>query len=178
MISLNLLSPAQKANLRYDHAYLYLRYVVSVTLVATVVIAGILLGARLLLQSHYLELLTSSGLVNEHNRGVDREINDLNQKLKQAKAVQGDFVKWSNVLVGLAETIPPNVQVSYLNIEKNSHTLSLSGVAQTRDDYLKLKANLESLPYLSEVTAPFSSILRPTNVKFDLTAKLSPERLP
>ncbi len=178
MISLNLLPPAQKANLRYDHTYLYLRYVVSVVLVATVVIAGILLGARLLLQNHYLELLTSSSLVNEHNRGVDREISDLNQKLKQARTIQADFVKWSGVLVSLAQTIPPNVQISYLNIEQNSKTVSLSGVAQTRDDYLKLKSNLEALPYLANVSAPFSSILKPTNVKFDLNAQLNPEHLP
>jgi Tfp pilus assembly protein PilN len=178
MISLNLLPPLQKANLRYDHTYLYLRSMVLVTLVATAIISGLLLSARLLLQDHYATLLTGSNLVNERNRGIDREINDLNQKLKQVETIQSDFVKWSSVLLGLSQTIPSGVQVSYLNIEKGSRTFNLSGLAQTRDNYLQLKANLTALPYLEQVSTPFSSILRPTDVKFDLTAQLKLQELP
>lgn len=178
MTNLNLLSPAQKSYLRYDQTYLYLRSMTFLMLVFAIIISGLLLGARLLLEDHYTTLLASSSLVNDHNQGIDKEINSLNQKLKQVEAIQTDFVKWSNVLVSLTQTIPDGVQVTYLNVEKSTKTFELSGVAQTRDDYLKLQSNLEALPYLDQVSSPFSSILHPTNVKFDLTAELKPQNLP
>ena len=178
MITLNLLSPEQKEYLRYDQTYLYLRSMISLMLLFTIIISGLLLGARLLLQDHYTALLTSTGLVNEHNRSIDGEIATLNQKLKQVEVIQSDFVKWSNVLLSLTQAIPSGVQISYIDLEKNTRAFSLSGVAQTRDNFLTLKTNLESLPYLERVSSPFTSLLRPVNVQFDLTAQLKPSNLP
>ncbi len=174
MINLNLLPPTQKDYLRHEHIYLYLRSVIFIILTFSLVISGLLLGARLLLQDHFVTLVTSSNKVNNHNGPVDREIDTLNNNLTKIKSIQADFVKWSTILITVARAVPPNVQISYLNLERPNQSFTLSGEATTRDGYLKLKDNLESLPYFNHpLEAPFSTILQRENVKFDFNGKLN-----
>jgi len=174
MINLNLLPPTQKDYLRHEHIYLYLRSVIFLILTFSLVISAMLLGARLLLQDHFIALVTSSNEVNDHNGPIDHDIESLNQNLAKIKSIQTDFVKWSSILTTFARTIPPGVQITYLDLERSTLTFSLSGVAATRDSYLQLKDNLEALPYFEHpIEAPFSSILQRENVKFDFNGKLN-----
>lgn len=177
MISLNLLSPAQKEYLRYEQIYLTLRTVITLTLTFTVIVSGLFLAARLLLQDNYADLLVSTTTVNDRNRPIDREIAQLNGDLQRVERIQADFVKWSNVIVAVSKAIPENVEVSYLNFELGSHTFNLNGIARKREDFLKLQENLKKLPQLEELSSPASNLLLRENVSFQLAAKLKLDSL-
>ena len=176
-ITLNLLAPNQREYLRYEHLYLYVRTVTVLLLTFTVVISGLLLAARLMLQDSYATALSATTTVNDRNRTIDREIAKLNLGLKDVKAIQAYFVKWSTLLVDLTTVVPSNVEVSYLNLEKKNHLFNLTGMAQQRDDFLALKQALEKLPYLQELSNPLTNLLLQRNVSFQFSAKLKPEAL-
>lgn len=177
MISLNLLSPSQKEYLRYEHIYLTIRTVISLVLTFTVIISGMFMAARLMLQDNFAELLTSTTRVNERSRPVDREISNLNGTLRDTQNIQTNFVKWSSVLTTIAKAIPENIQVNYMNLEAKNHVFNLNGLAKRREDFLKLEESLKQLPLLEEVSSPTSNLLLRENVSFQITARLKAEAI-
>ncbi len=172
MISLNLLSPAQKEYLRYEHIYLSLRSVIFLILSFTVIVSGLFLAARLLLQDNYAEVLTATTRVNDRNRPVDQKISQLNTNLKGISDIQSNFIKWSDVLLAVTKAIPENVNITYLNLELKNQAFNLNGVARRREDFLKLQENLKQLPQLDYITSPTSNLLLRENVNFQLSGKL------
>jgi len=176
MISLNLISPKQKEYLRYEYLYLYVRTVTVLLLTCTVIISGLFLAARLLMQDSFATVLTAtagySSTINERNRITDREIAELNKELKSAQRIQDDFTKWSSLLIDLNRAIPPNIQVTYLNVEKKTRLFNLNGTASTRDDFLKLKENLSNISYLEELSSPLTNLLVREDVSFQFSAKV------
>ncbi|MDP3986328.1 MAG: hypothetical protein U1C53_02770 [Candidatus Veblenbacteria bacterium] len=176
-ITLNLLSPAQKEYLRYEHAYLHVRTVMWLMLAFSVIISGLLLSARLMLQDNFATVLTTTTLVNEKNRTLDREITDFNKNLKEVQGIQADFVKWSSILLDINRAIPPNVEIAYLNLEQKTRVFNLNGQALKREDLLALKANLEALPYFDELSSPLTNLLVRENVTFEFTGKIKQNEL-
>lgn len=174
-ITLNLLSPTQKEYLRYEHAYLYIRTVMWLLLTFSVIISGLLLVARLMLQDNYAVVLTTTTLVNEKNRTVDREISEFNKNLKEVERIQAEFIKWSKIILDINSAIPANVEITYINLEQKSRLFNLHGYTFKRDDYLALKANLEALAYFEELTSPLTNLLARENVTFEFNGKIKLE---
>ncbi|OHA56715.1 MAG: hypothetical protein A2588_01745 [Candidatus Veblenbacteria bacterium RIFOXYD1_FULL_43_11] len=176
-ITLNLLSPTQKEYLRYERAYLQIRTVMWLMLTFTVIISGLLLVARLMLQDNYATVLTTTTLVNDKNKSIDRDIGSLNKSLKEAESIQADFIKWSKIIIDINKAIPDNVELSYLNLEQKTRLFNLNGKALNRDDFLALKANLEALSYFEELSSPLTNLLLREDVNFEFTGKIKKESL-
>src|SRR3989338_9917028 len=176
-ITLNLLSPSQKEYLRYEHAYIYMRTVMWLMLTFTVIISGLLLVARLMLQDNYATVLTTTTLVNDKNKSIDRDIGSLNKSLKEAESIQADFIKCSKIIININNSIPDNVELSYLNLEQKTRLFNLNGKALNRDDFLALKANLEALSYFEELSSPLTNLLLREDVNFEFSGKIKKESL-
>ncbi|HBZ36217.1 MAG: hypothetical protein UV92_C0005G0012 [Parcubacteria group bacterium GW2011_GWA1_43_27] len=176
-IALNLLSPTQKEYLRYERAYLQIRTVMWLMLTFTVIISGLLLVARLMLQDNYATVLTTTTLVNDKNKSIDRDIGSLNKSLKEVESIQADFIKWSKIIIDINKAIPDNVELSYLNLEQKTRLFNLNGKALKRDDFLALKANLEALLYFEELSSPLTNLLLREDVNFEFTGKIKKESL-
>ncbi|HBT92253.1 MAG TPA: hypothetical protein DEA87_02135 [Candidatus Veblenbacteria bacterium] len=176
-ITLNLLSPTQKEYLRYERAYLQIRTVMWLMLTFTVIISGLLLVARLMLQDNYATVLTTTTLVNDKNKSIDRDIGSLNKSLKEVESIQADFIKWSKIIIDINKAIPDNVELSYLNLEQKTRLFNLNGKALNRDDFLALKANLEALSYFEELSSPLTNLLLREDVNFEFTGKIKKESL-
>lgn len=176
-ITLNLLSPSQKEYLRYEHAYVHVRTVMWLMLAFSIIISSLLLAARLMLQDNYATVLTTTTLVNEKNRTLDHEISEFNKSLKEVEAIQAHFVKWSTIVLEINRAIPPNVEITYLNLEQNTRLFNLSGKALTREDFLALKANLAALPYFEELSSPLTNLLLKKNVTFEFSGKIKTSEL-
>ncbi|MFH1112120.1 MAG: hypothetical protein V1712_03590 [Patescibacteria group bacterium] len=178
MIKLNLISPEQKKSLHYEFIYLAIRSVIWLVLIFIIIISAIFLSSRIMLEDNYSTLVFETTLVNQRNQGIDSEIAQINAALKELSSVQKDFIKWSAFLVNFTQAIPSNITISSLAIEKETKSLNLTGVALTRDDFLKLEKNLYQLPYLTNVSRPITNLLLKKNVEFQFTATINYDKLP
>ena len=176
-IKLNLLSPDQREYLKFEYVYLHVRTVTFLLLTFTIITTGLLLAARLMLQDNYATVLTTTTLVNDKNQTLDKEIIELNQNLQDVRRIQGEFVKWSGILIEINRAIPNNIEVTSLVLEKGSRVFTMSGRAQKREDFLQLKANLESLPYFDELQSPLTNLLLRENVQFEFNGKIKADAL-
>jgi Tfp pilus assembly protein PilN len=171
-IRLNLLSPDQREYLHFEYVYLHVRSITFLLLTFTIITTGLLLAARIMLQDNYASVLTATTAVNDKNHTLDKDIVDLNKNLQDVQRIQDDFVKWSSILIDVNRAIPENIELTSLVMEKSTRIFTMSGRAQTRDNFLKLKANLEALPYFDELKSPLTNLLLKEDVQFEFTGKI------
>lgn len=178
MIKLNLVSPEQKKYLHYEFIYLSLRGVITMILIFTIIVSAMFISARLMLEDHYASLLAQTTLVNQRSFGIDNEITQINESLKNISEIQRGFVKWSNLVIDFTRAVPSGVSISSLSLDKNLQSLSLNGTATTRDNFLKFQENLKKLTYLNEVNNPIINLLLRENLDFQFTAQINLNKLP
>ncbi len=172
MISLNLISPTQKHNLKYEFIYLGLRQIIFSVLAVVIFISVIFLTARIMLEENYATVVRETTLVNQRNVNIDSEISRINSTLRKIKVIQDDYIKWSDLLIDISKEFPPGITITTLSIEKNAATLFIQGNATTRNDLLLLEKYLHTKTYLKDIAIPINSKLSPVNINFDINAKI------
>ncbi|OGV96529.1 hypothetical protein A2W24_03375 [Microgenomates group bacterium RBG_16_45_19] len=77
-----------------------------------------------------------------------------------------------SLLDELYRTVPPSIQLHHITYDVASHTLTLTGLAQTRADLIEYKTALEQLAGIDQVGLPLSALEAIDNVTFSLNLKL------
>lgn len=172
MINVNLISPDQKYNLRFEFIYLGLRQIIFSVIGVMILVSAVFLTARIILEDNYATMVRETTLVNQKNVNIDQEISKINSTLRKIKSIQDNYVKWSSLLVNLSKTFPDGITISALSIEKNTNTIYLQGNAAMRNDLITLEKNLKTKTYLNNITVPITSKLSPVNINFEINAKI------
>lgn len=104
---------------------------------------------------------------------LDLDIAKTNEKIKQMEAIQKDYVKWSRVLLNFIKSVPENNTLSRVNFDKTNQKIFINGLAEKRDDFLKLEETMKKIEYISEISSPISNLLKRDNISFSIEAKLN-----
>ena len=103
----------------------------------------------------------------------EARIGKINDKMEEVYSIQTDYVKWSQVLVDFSALVPEGNRLESVSLDKENQRLSVRGISKRRDDFLKLKKNLEKSNLVTELESPISNLLNQTNINFTLEAKLN-----
>jgi len=172
MIRLNLINPKEKQVVIKEQYILIAKNIISLFLILIVCSGILVLLARTQLDVKYRNIIVQSHLVNMQNKWIDREIKNINNDLKNLQDIQKNFVKWSAVMSDIFKLIPYNNQIYYIKIDNDSGKVEIRGNSLTREDFLKLKANLENSLLLSEIESPLTNLLNPKDVDFTFNGKI------
>lgn len=173
MITINLLSPNQKKELKIKRVYVAVKELVILLLLFTSIIAILLLASRYVLDNKMAQLIEKNTLVVQTNAAVVNKINLLNAKIDTIDKIQNNFKKWSNFLITITNLTPPNISYELIRIQFDSAALELRGVAKTRDDLTKLKDELNSLKLIKDINLPLKDLLPKDNNQFTITASIN-----
>lgn len=173
MITLNLLPPIQKIYIKQAGIYTALQNFLAIILIVAIIISFLLVGARIILQNNFYNLITHSSLSLNDTQGFDSKIRNVNEKLKVVQEIQNEFTKWSSFLIAVNDLVPENIQLNLLAINQEAKTISIEGNAKLRDDFLKFKENLQNSSLLSEIESPLSNLVKKQDIDFRITAKLN-----
>ncbi len=102
----------------------------------------------------------------------DVRVESINKQMQQLSQIQGGYVKWSWILKEILTLVPERVKLNHLEFDKGAKQMTLSGVAETRNDYLQLETKLKESELLEKISAPVANLLRPNDVTFTLEASL------
>ena len=170
IIKLNLLSPADKKRIAKNIACInWINALAYLSLTVILVSGALYLGAK------SMENKISRLRQIELSSSLDQEIMAINGKMRQAKELQKDFVKWSRVLTDITQTIPAGNIIISLKLDQINERISLAGTAAARDDFLRLKQSWEESGLVSNLESPISNLLYQHNVDFSLSGKLNLE---
>lgn len=176
IITLNLIPPQQKKELKLLQTYHYLKNLIFLALIGTILIAVILLIAKIILQNNFNKTINQTYLAVGLAKFSNLEIKKFNQDLKELKEIQKQYFPWLNFFLSLSKIVPEEITLQKLNLDDKA-TVQIKGVAKTRSDLLKFKDNLEKSNLFDKFTIPLEFLLKKENVEFDLNLKLFFEKI-
>ncbi len=168
MITLNLVPPEKKKNLRLINSLLIIKNNLFLLFFVIVIATIILLIGKAAIDEYFAEVVSQSTLITKYARIFNYEIKDFNQKVIAANEIQEKSIPWIYFLSDLSEQIPAGVTIDYLEIKDGK--IVINGNANTRNDLLQLKNNLENFSILSNINIPIESLLKKENIDFNLKA--------
>ena len=176
IITLNLIPPQQKKELKLLQIYIYLKNIIFIILVGVILIAVTLLLAKIILQNNFNKTINQTYLTVGIAKFSNLEIKEFNQRLKQVEEIQGQYLPYLNFLFTFTDLVPKEVTLQKLNLN-DKLMLQINGLADTRDDLLNFKNNLEKANLFDEFTIPLENLLEKEEVKFELNLKLLVEKI-
>lgn len=115
-------------------------------------------------------------LANPRAQTLRKNLTDFNQTLSQLDSFYKNQPKFSKALEKIAETVPPGVSLSSLNLTEKDQAMlcRLSGFAKDRSSLLRFKESLEKDQVFSDVFFPQGSWVEPADIDFTLNLKINP----
>ena len=172
MITINLLSPNQKRELKIKRVYVAIKELIILILLFTLIIAIMLLVSKYILDNSLAKLIERNALAIQENRDVVNKINIINAKVNTISNIQKDFKRWSEFFVTLTNLTPDNISYDLIKVKYEDASIEIRGIARNRDDLTKLKNNLTKSNIFDNISLPLKNLLAKDNNDFTITAKI------
>ena len=177
MLTLNLVSAEQKKEIKLRHLYGFIKKISLTLVVIAIIIAIILLVAKIVLQLKFNNIVEQTTLVTKNNQGYNSKVREINGKLGFIAKIQDEYIPWSNLIKKLAAITPADINFSYLKLDAQDKTISLKGKAKFRDSLLDFKDEMAANPVFQDIGFPIKNILEKENIDFEINAKLDSTKI-
>jgi len=165
MITLNLLSPAQKEALRSRVVFAMLERLM-ISMVGVMLVASILLLLiKIELIKNLAEVQTRQVLTADYAK-ANNDIRLLNQQITRIDALQKMAISPSSLLRDLAARAPAGITVSSLDFDVKSGSMRLNGAAARREDLLAFETAMKQSPFVKSLESPISNLFQKTDISF------------
>lgn len=165
MITLNLLSPAQKEALRSRVIFAMIERLMIVLVCVLMTCSVLLLFIKLQLTQNLEGVQLRQVLTSDYAK-ANSDIRQLNQQLTRVDALQKLELSPSSLLRDLAERTPPGVTVQALDFDVKSASMRLGGVAAHREDLLAFETAMKQSPFVKSLDSPISNLFQKTGINF------------
>ena len=171
-LRLNLLSPEKRRHLHRMLYFQFIKHVFESALLVLSLCAIALLGGRSILENHLNHL--AAQLTNTAQQQNERSlvIQRINTIVRDTKEVQDLYHNWTDTIAPIANTIPPQIMLSGLVLDKRAKTYIFTGTAKTREDLLTLQDAIKHMPGVIEAEVPLSQLTQKENISFSITATI------
>lgn len=181
---LNLLPPGRRLGLRQEillSAIIHFLHEGAVGLVMLAALAG-LTAVGMWVSSFLVGQTAESELAQQvaSYHEIKGEIKSQNALMEFIDGQMGGRLVWSDLIPSLLATVPPNVTIDTLRVDRDTATVSFSGTAQARSSLVVFEQRLRLLPWVVDITAPRTNLLGRVNAAytFSLTTETAGASLP
>ncbi len=170
--AVNLLSPPKKAKLENLVRFIFIKNMLEIVLITAAVLAISLVWSWIALQEDFNSLSESAIVVNQEFTAQNQEVREANQKLENFNNAGKGFKRMVPDLLIIANNLPKDITLNNLSINRNDSTLTISGLALTRQALLNYQEKLKEITWLENVASPISRLLQKENVPFEFKIKI------
>ena len=175
MLTLNLISQELRQEIKSRHIYSLLKKINYILVIVSIIIAIILLTAKIILSNNFNNVVAQTTLVANNSKGYTDKVRGINYKINSAAQIQNDNIEWTYLIEHIAQNIPENTSITLVKIDKNKGIINISGLADTRDSYLKIKDNFIHSKIFDNVESPIKNLLLKEDIRFEFIMKLNLE---
>lgn len=104
-------------------------------------------------------------------KSYEDKFRDINSKALLALSLQSGHLRWSPVLKKISEAVPEGVSLKKLATK--DYSVSVSGTAGNREDFLVFEEKIKTSDCFSEVNTPLSNLISKENVVFQIDFKVN-----
>lgn len=173
MIELNLLPIEEKINSSLIWKYVIIKTTITIILTLSLVISGVLFGAKLLLLQKFKDVERQALAINIAHQRINEKVNNYNRQIRILDEIQKNYINWPLFLYNLNEKITAGVFLNKMEIDMLEKKISIDGISNTREDLLKLKASLEECDLIGEISLPLNTLLKKQNIDFSITGTIN-----
>lgn len=170
--TLNLLSKQKRWRLEHLTKFIFVRDILEIVLLIYTMLAIILLWSWIVLQEDFNNLAESSTLVNREYSRYNQEIRDVNNLIKDLNKTSQIYLPITPKLSEIIQTLPKDIKLSAINIDRGLNNVTISGTALTRDALLVYQEQLKKISWLEKFETPTSQLFQKENINFEMRAKL------
>lgn len=170
--ALNLLSPTKKHRLKSLIKFLFIKEYLEIFIFTVTILAIAHLGAWFILTRVTNDLSRSTLLINRDFSALNQNIRVSNKLIKAVFFSGNQFYPLAPRVAELFRLVPPGVNLTGLNINRVGGTVTISGLAATRDALISFQDALGQLPWIDSVSAPQSQLFQKNNISFEISANL------
>lgn len=163
---LNLLSPEKYQNLKHMVSFQFVKNLLEVILFILSISGVVLLGGQWVLQDYFAKIAEQIVSVSNRYAETNQEIKKINYTLSQVEKIQKEYQSPVTFINALAEKIPTGVILSAMIIDNKK--ITLNGKVDTRENFLLLRDNLNTLKSLKPVEIPPTQLTEKNNIQFSL----------
>lgn len=171
MISLNLIPPLKKKELRLTQFYILIKNFVIAILLVNILSAIILLAAKFTLQNHFHKIVEQTTLTTKYANTLSQDVKVFNNQLNAVAGIQAEHLQWSNFFINFTKLVPSGIALDSITIKENK--ILLMGISATRDDLLVFQKNLETSPMFSNIQIPIDNLLRREDIDISIKADIN-----
>lgn len=153
--------------------FVSLQQMVSWTLVAICSAGIILLIAQMIIQNSFDQAVSQGALVTQEYGVLNQKVHLANQKVEFLSGIQNKFIIWSPKFSALSSLVPQGIELYAINVNNASREVQITGHAETRNNLLLYKQNLEQSSVVRSVELPIENILESQNINFNIKGKLA-----
>lgn len=165
MITLNLLSPAQKEALRSRVFFSLLERLMIVALAAVLLGSILLLAIKVELTKNLQGVQARQVLTADYAK-ANSDIKLLNQQFGRFDALQKLAYSPSSLLRDIAARTPDGIQVTGITFDITSSSMRINGTAARREDLLAYETSMKASPFVKDLTSPISNLFEKTDITF------------
>lgn len=172
-IILNLLPPEKKKAIRNLYLILYLRIIIEILLIYSLLMALPLFASRYYLNNNFRDIQEKNASLNQEYSKINQEIGTAAHKLKNIDLIQNNFLAWTPYLIDIFQTTPTStIFLKKLEFNKENKIIVIQGRAKTREALLNYKTALEKLSFMANLQIPVSSLTAKEDIDFLLSPTL------
>lgn len=173
MLTLNIIPPELKKQIHLGHINKRINSYFLISLFTIISYGVVLFLVTVILQKDYKYTSESASFVTRDAENYNAKTKEINMQISQIEEIQKNTVNWSIPIHKLINTTKRGIQINNLSLDKKNNSLQISGMADTREDLLSFKDNLNDTTFLSGINLPIESLLKKENITFNITATIS-----
>lgn len=169
---INLLPERKKDGLDKLVKFLFCKEILEVVLLTSAFLSITLLWGWIILQENFTNLSQSALSVNKEFSHYNQDVRKINLALKKLNASSLGFSPITSKIVEFINKLPADIKLNSLNLNRETGTFEISGIAKNRDILISFQSLLQSLDWLENVQSPTSQLFQKQNINFDIKAKI------
>jgi hypothetical protein len=159
-------------------AYFMVKRVNFLLVVFAIFLAAIFFGADFTMKKNLQEYLSFSNPSKNGQELTDDKITAINEEIDNAILVQKDFFPSSKLIEEASGLLTDGISLHNLRFDLDKKTAKISGLADSRENFLIFKDSLEFSKIFIKINYPLTSILQKQNIEFEISAELDLSQLP
>jgi len=171
-INLNLLPAVKKTRLEYIINFLLTKDILELVILIASVLATTLIWSWIFLENDFIILAESAAAINREYYAHNQDAKKINDLIKNINLASQNFAPISPKLKELINSLPNDVKLNYIQLDRQAQTLTITGMATTRAALLGYQDILNKISWITRMETPISQLFQKNNINFEFKAQL------
>lgn len=128
----------------------------------------------LLLSDQANTLAQQTRAANQRYSYYNTEVSRINNEISQLSEAGQNYGVLTPRFWSLINAVPPNIQLSLVNLDLAANSINIPGIAKDRDALLAFENILADLPWVEKTYLPKSQLLQKEQINFQIQITVKP----